>query len=79
MDVPYDRVLRQESGAQADVLLTPREASPIVRVTPKTLANWRSRGIGPAYTKLSEGRGGRVRYRLGDLHRYLADRRVDAA
>lgn len=62
-----------------EVLLTPREAGPVVRVAPKTLANWRSLGIGPAYTKLSGGSGGRVRYRLGDLKQFLAERQVEAA
>lgn len=59
--------------------LTAAEASPIVGVAPKTLANWRALGRGPAYTKLSEGRGGRVRYRVADLQRFLAERHMGAA
>ncbi|WP_405489123.1 helix-turn-helix transcriptional regulator [Streptomyces sp. NBC_00096] len=46
-----------------DDWLTPREVGPILRVTEKTLSNWRSLGIGPPYRKLSDGRSGRVRYR----------------
>lgn len=68
------------ASAPADeILLTTREASPVVRVSPKTLANWRALGIGPAYTKLSGGNGGRVRYRLADLQSFLAERRIEAA
>ncbi len=49
-------------AAQNPDNLTPGEAGEMARVTKKTLANWRSRGIGPPYIKLSPGRGGRVRY-----------------
>lgn len=66
-------------GQEDDILLTAKEASPVVRVAPKTLANWRSLGIGPAYTKLSGGSGGRVRYRLSDLRKFLAERQIEAA
>lgn len=41
-------------------------------VTPKTLANWRSLGIGPAYVKLN----GRIVYATADVMEYeLAKRR----
>jgi hypothetical protein len=40
-------------------------------VTPKTLANWRSLGIGPAYAKLQ----GRVVYALQDIERYEAEKK----
>lgn len=49
-------------AAQNPDNLTPGEAGEMARVTAKTLANWRSLGIGPAYIKLSPGRGGRIRY-----------------
>lgn len=62
-----------------EILLTTKEASSVVRLSPKTLANWRALGIGPAYTKLSEGNGGRVRYRLADLQRFLAKRHIEVA
>lgn len=35
-------------------------------VTPKTLANWRSLGLGPQYTKIQ----GRVVYSVEDIERY---------
>lgn len=37
----------------------------------KTLANWRSRGHGPKFIKLSSGRGGSVRYRWADVNAWL--------
>lgn len=58
--------------------LTPSEAAEIVNVAPQTLANWRAQGIGPSYSKLSEGRGGRVRYLRRDVLTWLDKRRVAA-
>ncbi|MEU8031935.1 helix-turn-helix domain-containing protein [Streptomyces sp. NPDC049099] len=61
---------------EADEWLTARETSSLTKVAEKTLANWRSLGIGPPYAKLSQGRGGRVRYRRSDVERYLSARAV---
>ena len=41
--------------------------------TPATLANWRTRGQGPAYIKV----GGSIRYRMEDLERWLSQQRVE--
>ena len=41
--------------------------------TPGTLANWRTRGQGPAYIKV----GGSIRYRMEDLERWLTQQRVE--
>ena len=41
--------------------------------TPGTLANWRTRGQGPAYIKV----GGSIRYRMEDLERWLSQQRVE--
>jgi hypothetical protein len=38
-------------------------------VSPKTMENWRSLGIGPRYLKL----GGRVAYRIADLDAWLEE------
>ena len=38
-----------------------------LNVTRETLANWRNKGLGPAFVKLTEGRRGHVRYRLADV------------
>lgn len=50
-----------------DALLTEREAAVVLGVKPKTLANWRGQGKGPAYVKL----GRPVRYRAGTLTEWL--------
>ena len=50
--------------------LAPLETAAKVGVTSATLANWRWAGRGPRYVKV----GGRVRYRLVDLARYLDER-----
>lgn len=51
--------------------LTPTEAAELINVTPKTLANWRYQGIGPAYRKLGRGRGGLVRYPRRSIEQWL--------
>lgn len=42
------------------------------KVSVKTLANWRSTGTGPAYTKI----GGRVFYALEDVQRWELQRQI---
>ncbi|MEU3045093.1 helix-turn-helix domain-containing protein [Streptomyces sp. NPDC006984] len=56
--------------------LTPAEAGEIMGVSPQTLANWRWQGIGPAYIKLTPGRGGRIRYSLAAVEAYMRERTV---
>lgn len=58
-------------AADQDEYLKPAEASLVVKLTVRTLATMRSEGRGPAYTKLSPGRSGHVRYRRGDLIAWL--------
>jgi uncharacterized protein YjcR len=45
-------------------------------VSPGTLANWRVRGVGPAFVKISNGA---VRYALADVESYEAAGRTKAA
>lgn len=59
--------------------LTPAETAELVRVSPKTLANWRWQGIGPAFTKLTPGRSGRIRYHRSSVETYLAGDSATAA
>ena len=60
--------------------LKPPEVAAVLRVSVGTLANWRSQGIGPRYTKLSTAANAPVRYRLGDIETYMAARtRSEAA
>jgi hypothetical protein len=55
---------------------TPEEVAEYLRDIPvKTLAEWRSRGIGPAYMKI----GRYVRYRWSDVLAWEETRRVGTA
>jgi len=40
----------------------------VIGLSPKTLANWRSQGIGPAYTIIN----GQIYYRLSTLEEYFS-------
>lgn len=68
----------QHAMAGDEVWHTPIETAEIVNVAPQTLANWRAQGTGPSYSKLSEGRAGRIRYRRSDVLAWLAQRGVAA-
>jgi hypothetical protein len=58
--------------SDADEFLTPAETASLLKVTPQTLANWRYKKTGPHFTKLSPGRGGRIRYRRREIEQWLA-------
>jgi hypothetical protein len=49
------------------------EAARYLGLAPQSLRNLRHYGRGPAYHKL----GSRVVYKLSDLDKYLAERRID--
>jgi Helix-turn-helix domain len=51
------------------LLLSDKEAAPLLGVAPATLRSWRGRGIGPAYVKFDGLRGG-VRYDVRDIAEY---------
>ena len=51
----------------APLVLVPAQAGRAIRVSIKTLANWRVRGCGPAFVKI----GHRVGYRPQDLERFI--------
>ena len=52
--------------------LTPKEAASRIGVSHRTMADWRSYGIGPSYIKTSPtGRGGRVLYPESSIEDYL--------
>jgi len=69
-------VPRNHSLAPDEVWLTPREVAEITKLAVQTLANHRAKKVGIPYTKLSEGRAGRVRYRQADVERYLTGQLV---
>ncbi|MGW3179923.1 helix-turn-helix domain-containing protein [Kitasatospora sp. NPDC001119] len=70
---------RQKCAPDPDEWLTPREAGALAKLTPQTMSNLRWRGEGPTYTKLSPGRGGRIRYRRRDVEQWLAGKTATAA
>lgn len=43
-------------------LLTPAKVAHLLEVSVKTLANWRSLGIGPEYVKLGTSRSSHIRH-----------------
>ena len=53
--------------------LTAEEAAAYLRSSPQTLANHRTKGLGPPYTT----HGRRVLYRIDDLDSWLEARRVE--
>lgn len=59
-----------------DEYLTPQDLAERYRntVTTKTLANWRSSGTGPPFTKV----GGKVLYALTDLQRWEKEQKTAA-
>lgn len=52
-------------------LLKPTEVADQMRVSTGTLANWRYRGVGPGYIKLSEAPNAPVRYRRAVIDAYM--------
>jgi DNA-binding transcriptional MerR regulator len=52
-------------------LLKPKEVAQMLSIPDGTLRYWRNIGIGPAFVKLE----GSIRYDLGDVLRYIEQRR----
>ncbi len=73
-------MLRSAVGAlDPDEWLTPREAAKLAKLSVSTLSDKRWKGTGPAFTKLSPGRGGRIRYRRSDVIAWLNGKRDRSA
>jgi hypothetical protein len=54
-----------------DQHLTQSEAALFLRIEPRTLESWRSRGCGPRFVAYSKRC---IRYRLSDLKAWVAER-----
>ncbi|MEU0588275.1 helix-turn-helix domain-containing protein [Streptomyces sp. NPDC006132] len=67
-----ESVSRNHACTSEDEWLTPREVAQMTKLSVQTLANHRSQKIGIPYSKLTESRAGRVRYRLSDVCKYLS-------
>ena len=52
-------------------LLTTKEAATFLKLKPRTLAKWRCAKVGPPYCYAGKGY---IRYRLADLHNWIANR-----
>jgi predicted DNA-binding transcriptional regulator AlpA len=57
------------SDVEADRFLSPAELAAFTGHTTGTLAQWRYKGIGPAYCKF----GGKVRYRQSAVQKWAAE------
>jgi excisionase family DNA binding protein len=62
------------STANRAPLATPKEVAEYYGVPEKTLAQWRSRGIGPRFSKI----GRHVRYRWADVEKHVDVRTVES-
>lgn len=70
--MPEERLVPRASSPTDGALLTEKQAAAYLHLHPKCLGIWRMRGKGPAFYKL----GRSVRYRKGDLEKWLEQCRV---
>jgi len=61
-----------------DDFITSDEAATILGRSPKTLCDWRWKGIGPAFINIGGKRGGAVLYRRADVLEFKAQRDAGA-
>ena len=54
-----------------DLMLTPEEVALALKISVRTLADWRQRKMGPIYTRV----GSQIRYPVADVRDYLEERR----
>ena len=62
----------------ADELLKPDHVEKEYDIPKATLRNWRWRGEGPDYIKVTPGRSGRVLYRRKAIEAWLDERTIKA-
>ena len=55
------------NSSESEILLMEEQAARILKVSPRTLQNWRVRGIGPSFIRA----GRMIRYRPLDLTNWL--------
>jgi hypothetical protein len=66
---------RKTKMQMLDKYFSERIAARLLRKSPATLASWRARGRGPAFTKI----GAAIVYTRADLNAWLRSQRVDPA
>ena len=72
-DVDFEKLFRDE------FLLNVEQAAVLIQVSASTLNHWRSDGFGPPFVKLCGTARGAVRYRVGDIRKWLDSRVVSSA
>lgn len=60
------------SGETLPDLLDTKQVAALLRLTPRTIINWRNAGVGPAYIDV----GRRIYYRPQDVARFLDKKTV---
>jgi len=60
---------------EPDEYLTEKETAAVLKVSPRTIQDWRLKKIGPDYLRLNRS----VRYRRGDVDKYAARGEVRAS
>ena len=68
---------RRDNDRVGDELLLPKEAARLMRLSPKTLANWRSSYRGPAWVPEGDGPKAAVRYWRSDIIDWIESRLID--
>ena len=59
--------------------ITTAQAAKIIRIHPGTLANWRAKGIGPAFQKTGDWKNARVLYSSKGLREFAKTMRRSIA
>jgi hypothetical protein len=70
-----DGEARPNDAQYDDQLLRPAEAARLLNVTPRCLQDWRLKGIGPRFIRMSPKL---VQYRRSDLEKFIDTRRSAA-
>lgn len=66
-----------DTAEDPDELLRPAEVAELAKLSVSTLKDRRWKGMAPSFVKLSPGRGGRIRYRRGDVIAWLSERAAE--
>lgn len=61
---------------EGHTVVSSAEAAQMLGISPRTLANWRVQGRGPAYVRIGKNRSP-VLYRVGDVESWLESRLID--
>jgi len=75
---PITKIDRSETQPDTDMKLTPKlflkstEVENIYGISASTLANWRSKRVGPKYHKV----GGAVRYKVEDMDKFMESKKI---